>query len=87
MGGVLDGHYLCIQLSWMSLAFLDGLIACWKHHFRIMVFFWRVCLKVDEDEEMVVSEGVLTIYRFRPSLMPRNVEQSNDLSVVCSTDV
>jgi hypothetical protein len=52
-----------------------------------MVFLWRGCMKVDEDEEMVVSEGVLTIYRFRPSLMPRNVERSNDLSVVCATDV
>jgi hypothetical protein len=34
MEEVLDGHYLCIQLSWMSLAFLDGLIACWKQDFR-----------------------------------------------------
>jgi hypothetical protein len=34
MGEVLDGHYLCIQLSRMSLYFLDDLSECWKYHFR-----------------------------------------------------
>jgi hypothetical protein len=47
-----------------------------------MVVFERVCVKVDDEEEMVVSEGFFTIYRFRPSLMPQNVERSNHLSVV-----
>jgi hypothetical protein len=69
--------------------FLDGLIVCWKHHFRANGGFGRVnCLKVDEEEEeMVVSEGFLNIYRFRPSLTTRNVEQKNDLSVVSATDL
>jgi hypothetical protein len=44
-------------------------------------------MKVDEEEEMFVTEEFLTIYRFRPSLMLRNVERSTGLSVVCVTDV
>jgi hypothetical protein len=52
-----------------------------------MVVFERVCLKVDEDEEMVVSEGFWTIYMFRSSLMPQNYERSNHLSVVQVTNV
>jgi hypothetical protein len=47
-----------------------------------MEVFERVCLKVNEEEEIVVTEGFLTIYRFRPSLMPQTVERSNHLSVV-----
>jgi hypothetical protein len=44
-------------------------------------------LKVDEDEEMVVSEGIFTIYCFHSSLKPRNVERTKQLSVVLVTDV
>jgi hypothetical protein len=39
-------------------------------------------MKVDEEEEMFLTEGFLTIYRFRPSLVPREVQRSNHLSVV-----
>jgi hypothetical protein len=41
----------------MSLEFLDAFIVCWKHNFRENGGFLRICLKVDEEEEMFVTEG------------------------------
>jgi hypothetical protein len=57
MGVVLDGYYLCIQLSRMSLEFLNALSVCWKHVFRANGDFLEGLCKVGEEEEMFVTEG------------------------------